>query len=164
MWKISDVQNRLGVTEGTVRQMIRDGRLKAIRVGTRIRIDPAEVESYIKRSTEAAEEKYDDPRLLSESGVYGIRNKRTKALYIGAAHRLFSEAWAQCIERLEIGRHPNQTLQFAWIEEGGRDGFEFFVIERREQFTGRATTNSRVNYWINHYGRYTHDIYNGNSH
>jgi excisionase family DNA binding protein len=47
MWDIDDVAEYLGVTNQTVYNMIRDGRIKAHKIGREWRFYPADVESHV---------------------------------------------------------------------------------------------------------------------
>jgi excisionase family DNA binding protein len=47
--EVSHVAHRLSVGPDYVWRLIRDGKLKAIRLGTRYRIKPAELEAWIER-------------------------------------------------------------------------------------------------------------------
>lgn len=50
LWTVDDVAKALVVTKGTVYQMVRDGRLVAVRLGRSVRFDPADVGRAIRRS------------------------------------------------------------------------------------------------------------------
>lgn len=51
MLSVSDVAVIVGMTEGTVRQAIREGQLRASKLRGRIRIEPTEVDAWINDST-----------------------------------------------------------------------------------------------------------------
>jgi excisionase family DNA binding protein len=44
---IDEVRSRLNVSVSTVRRLVRDGKLRAYRVGGRLRFKPEEVASYV---------------------------------------------------------------------------------------------------------------------
>ncbi len=45
--EVSHVAHRLSVSPGFVRQLIRDKKLAAIRLGTRLRVDPLDLQAFI---------------------------------------------------------------------------------------------------------------------
>lgn len=47
--RIPEVAEILRCTDPTVRKLIREGKLQATRVGTRLRVEPAAVEDYLAR-------------------------------------------------------------------------------------------------------------------
>jgi excisionase family DNA binding protein len=47
------VASKLSVSEKTVRRLIESGRLPAVRVGARVRIDQAELEAFVFGATDA---------------------------------------------------------------------------------------------------------------
>ncbi len=50
MLTLSEVASRLNVSIETVRRLVKDGSLKAVRVGNQLRVKPEELEDYIRRS------------------------------------------------------------------------------------------------------------------
>ena len=52
--RLPEVAERLQVSMPTVRRMVKDGRIKSIRVGRVIRVRPIDLESYIQTSIKAA--------------------------------------------------------------------------------------------------------------
>jgi excisionase family DNA binding protein len=48
MWSLEEVARYLGVTHQTVYNMIRDGRIKAYKVGREWRFHPSDIEAHIK--------------------------------------------------------------------------------------------------------------------
>lgn len=67
------------------------------------------------------------PKASRESaGVYVIRNRATKDIYVGSAV-MFRARWNLHRGRLRAGKHHNQHLQAAWDKYGERY-FEFFVV------------------------------------
>lgn len=56
MWSLEDVAGYLGVTNQTVYNMIRDGRIKAYKVGREWRFRPADVEVHIAFGCNVREE------------------------------------------------------------------------------------------------------------
>lgn len=56
MWSLEDVAGYLGVTNQTLYNMIRDGRIKAYKVGREWRFRPADVETHIALGCNIREE------------------------------------------------------------------------------------------------------------
>ncbi len=56
MWSLEDVAGYLGVANQTVYNMIRDGRIKAYKVGREWRFRPADVEAHIALGCNIREE------------------------------------------------------------------------------------------------------------
>jgi len=52
--RLPEVAERLQVSLPTVRRMVKDGRIKSVRVGRVIRVRPIDLESYIQKSIKAA--------------------------------------------------------------------------------------------------------------
>lgn len=52
--RLPEVAERLQVSMPTVRRMVKDGRIKSVRVGRVIRVRPIDLESYIRTSINAA--------------------------------------------------------------------------------------------------------------
>jgi excisionase family DNA binding protein len=52
--EVSHVAHRLSMSEGFVRQMIREGKLAAIRFGARWRIDPTDLQAFIDKQRVAS--------------------------------------------------------------------------------------------------------------
>ncbi len=52
--RLPEVAERLQVSMPTVRRMVKDGRIKSIRVGRVIRVRPIDLESYIQTSIKEA--------------------------------------------------------------------------------------------------------------
>ena len=52
--RLPEVAERLQVSMPTVRRMVKDGRIKSIRVGRVIRVRPIDLESYIQKSIKDA--------------------------------------------------------------------------------------------------------------
>lgn len=46
---VRDVARRLGVHPETVRRLIHDGRLRAVRVGRVLRVDPSDLDGFLAR-------------------------------------------------------------------------------------------------------------------
>lgn len=63
--EVNHVAHRLSAGQGYVRRLIREGKLKAIRLGTRWRIDPDDLEAYID-SCRTASRDDDRPPATSE--------------------------------------------------------------------------------------------------
>jgi excisionase family DNA binding protein len=53
LYSVEQVAERLGLQARTVRAHIRDGRLKALRIGKSYRIEEAEVDRYLREGTTA---------------------------------------------------------------------------------------------------------------
>ena len=72
------------------------------------------------------------PSLLADPkttfGIYGIRNKITKKIYIGSTTQTFHLRWSCHIHSLNNGSHDNEYLKNSW-KTHGKDAFEFFIIE-----------------------------------
>ena len=49
LYSVRDVAHRLGVHPETIRRLIHDGRLEAVRVGRVLRIDPTAVQGFLDR-------------------------------------------------------------------------------------------------------------------
>jgi excisionase family DNA binding protein len=49
LYEVSQVAGMLGVHPETIRRLIHDGRLDAIRVGRVLRVDPRSVEAFVAR-------------------------------------------------------------------------------------------------------------------
>jgi excisionase family DNA binding protein len=49
LFSVRDVAHRLGVHPETIRRLIHDGRLEAVRVGRVLRVDPAAVQGFLDR-------------------------------------------------------------------------------------------------------------------
>jgi excisionase family DNA binding protein len=49
LYSVREVADRLGVHPETIRRLIHDGRLQAVRVGRVLRVDAAEVDGFIAR-------------------------------------------------------------------------------------------------------------------
>jgi excisionase family DNA binding protein len=49
---VVDVAERLGVSVRTIRTMINDGRIRAVRVGVQIRVEPAALREYLTANVE----------------------------------------------------------------------------------------------------------------
>lgn len=60
--EVSHVAHRLSASQEFVRRLIRDGRLAAIRIGTRWRVDPRDLETYIDACRTAQRRPDDDRR------------------------------------------------------------------------------------------------------
>ena len=56
MWNLEEVAEYLGVTNQTVYNMIRDGRIKAYKVGREWRFHPSDIESHIMLGCNIREE------------------------------------------------------------------------------------------------------------
>ena len=72
------------------------------------------------------------PKLRSSSyvtGVYLIRNKRNRKVYVGSASKSFKSRWEGHRNQLIGRRHFNKHLQAAWDIYGG-DAFEFVILEK----------------------------------
>lgn len=82
------------------------------------------------------------PLQTAVTGVYLIRNRRTRLVYVGSSWNI-GLRWAQHVEALNTGRHYNYRLQAAWRTHGA-GAFEFKVIER----TSRDRRWDREQYWI----------------
>jgi excisionase family DNA binding protein len=54
--EVSHVAHRLSSSQEYVRRLIRDGKLAAIRLGTRWRVDPLDLQAFIERQRHAAKE------------------------------------------------------------------------------------------------------------
>lgn len=52
--EVAHVAHRLSASQDFIRRLIRDDKLPAIRLGTRWRIDPRELEAYIERCKKAS--------------------------------------------------------------------------------------------------------------
>jgi len=52
--RLTEVAERLDVSMPTVRRLVKDGRIKSIRVGRVIRVRPIDLESYIQTSIKVA--------------------------------------------------------------------------------------------------------------
>jgi excisionase family DNA binding protein len=50
-YSVREVAHQLGVHPETIRRLIHDGRLRAVRVGRVLRVDPAAVEGFLARQT-----------------------------------------------------------------------------------------------------------------
>ncbi len=53
--EVSHVAHRLSASQGFVRQLIREKKLTAIRLGTRWRVDPTDLETFIEERRIAAQ-------------------------------------------------------------------------------------------------------------
>lgn len=62
-----------------------------------------------------------------KSGVYIIKNKINKKIYIGSSANIL-ERWCQHKCKLNKESHGNKHLQRAWVKYG-KDEFEFIVLE-----------------------------------
>jgi hypothetical protein len=60
-------------------------------------------------------------------GLYAIRNRRTRAEYVGCTSVTFMSRWGRHIRNLERGQHENPRLQEDW-RRYGRAAFEFVVL------------------------------------
>jgi excisionase family DNA binding protein len=49
LYSVREVAHRLGVHPETIRRLIHDGRLEAVRVGRVLRVEPSELERFISR-------------------------------------------------------------------------------------------------------------------
>jgi excisionase family DNA binding protein len=49
LFSVRDVAHRLGVHPETIRRLIHDGRLEAVRVGRVLRVDPVAVQGFLDR-------------------------------------------------------------------------------------------------------------------
>ena len=49
LYSVRDVAHRLGVHPETIRRLIHDGRLEAVRVGRVLRVDPVAVQGFLDR-------------------------------------------------------------------------------------------------------------------
>jgi len=66
--------------------------------------------------------------LSAKGGIYLIRNKVTKCVYVGSARDRIKKRWTRHRSRLNRGLHPNERLQADWTAQGPKD-FEFRVLE-----------------------------------
>lgn len=89
-----------------------------------------------------------------DTGVYFIRNKLSKKVYVGSSAVSLKERWVIHRWHLRNGKHPNRHLQSAWNKYGS-DTFEFLI---KELCTPEQCLK-REQYWIdkmrsanNHYG------------
>jgi len=53
--RLTDVADQLNVSLPTVRRLVKDGRLKTVRVGRVIRVRPQDLEDYIEAATQEPE-------------------------------------------------------------------------------------------------------------
>lgn len=60
-------------------------------------------------------------------GIYIIRNRHTRAEYVGCTSVNFMSRWGRHIRDLEHGQHENPRLQEDW-HRYGRAAFEFAVL------------------------------------
>jgi len=65
------------------------------------------------------------------TGIYQIRNKINKKIYIGSAINI-ARRWNEHIFRLGKQKHGNPHLQSVW-DKYGQDNFEFTVLEECEK-------------------------------
>lgn len=61
-------------------------------------------------------------------GIYGIRNTKTKQIYIGSTTLGFVKRWNVHVYQLFNNKHGNIKLQRSWNKYGG-ENFEFYIIE-----------------------------------
>lgn len=67
------------------------------------------------------------PKIYTDFGIYAIRNKCNKNLYIGSTIQSFGTRWEQHRYRLKKEIHSNCYLQNAW-NKYGKDNFEFIML------------------------------------
>jgi len=65
------------------------------------------------------------------SGIYQIRNKINKKIYIGSAINIV-ERWQRHVRLLNRNKHTNKHLQSAWNKYGS-ENFEFTILEECEK-------------------------------
>ena len=76
------------------------------------------------------------------SGVYCIRNRYNKRMYIGSAFD-FEKRWKLHRINLRAGKHHSKHLQHAW-DKYGEQGFEFFQM----QYCGTEDILAQEQYWL----------------
>ncbi len=62
------------------------------------------------------------------SGIYGIKNLETGAMYIGQTAQAFARRWGKHRRALKAGQHINDHLQNSYNKHG-KDVFEYKVLE-----------------------------------
>jgi excisionase family DNA binding protein len=51
--RVEEVADQLGLSKGSIRLLIRDGKLRAVKIGKSVRVPTVEVERFVKELTEA---------------------------------------------------------------------------------------------------------------
>jgi excisionase family DNA binding protein len=65
--EVSHVARRLGYDSPYIRQLIHQGKLRAVRIGTRFRVDEVDLEAFINARRTAPARRQTDARELRES-------------------------------------------------------------------------------------------------
>ncbi len=84
-----------------------------------------------------------------KTGVYGLRNRFNRKIYVGSATRCLIGRWKEHRNALIAQTHFNRHLQAAWNSYGG-DAFEFVILER----CSVETCLDREQHWIDWFKSY----------
>jgi excisionase family DNA binding protein len=79
LYSISTVAARLDLSQDSVRRLIRNGELTPIRIGATVRIDAAELESFLDRQRQAAGGRTRNTDFVDTAVSPGRRGKRSVA-------------------------------------------------------------------------------------
>jgi group I intron endonuclease len=85
----------------------------------------------------------------TRSGVYIIRNRKSRAVYVGSTSRSIDTRLKEHLRYLRAGRHENQHLQHAF-DKYGEGAFDLLPLEYIEDFDDILR---REQYWIDRYIR-----------
>jgi excisionase family DNA binding protein len=85
MYSVEEVAARLGLHVRTVRNYVRDGRLKAVRIGKQYRIAAADLEELTGRPAEAARRPAEVSSVVDVDGVDRAMADRVSAMLMGLA-------------------------------------------------------------------------------
>ncbi len=72
--EVSHVAHRLSTSEEYVRRLIRQKKLKAIRLGARWRIDPVDLQAFIDRQRTATEDALRGRESIARSQSYAVNH------------------------------------------------------------------------------------------
>lgn len=79
------------------------------------------------------------------TGIYAIRNKKTRKCYVGSAAEI-EKRWGVHRCQLRKNKHHNTKLQRSWNKHG-ENYFTFRILER----CSLRMLAKREQYWMNHY-------------
>ncbi|NNV04631.1 GIY-YIG nuclease family protein [Brevibacillus sp. MCWH] len=85
-------------------------------------------------------------------GVYLIRNKVNRKVYVGSSIRI-EERWEDHIRELNGNRHNNRYLLHAW-QKYGQENFSFEIIETTDDESSLIDLEQK---WIDYYRSYERD-------
>jgi excisionase family DNA binding protein len=103
-WRsVEQVAERLGLHVRTVRGYIRDGRLKAVRIGKQYRIAQGDLDAFIGRPAEAVRSRAEVSAVVEFEGITAAAADRLSTLLVAGA-QLASSLRVQTVHDTTLGR------------------------------------------------------------